>query len=59
MTIRERLLELAETRIEAVWIERLMSDAHDGAHGSRQRAWEQFHERRHERSRFHRHIDRF
>ena len=57
MTIRERLLELADTRVETAWIERLLDDERS-AGPSRQRAWETFHERRHERARYVRFIDR-
>jgi len=52
MTIRERLFELAETRAETAWIERVLMDVRGGESVSRQRAWEQFHERREWRSRF-------
>jgi len=58
MTIRERLLELAETRVETAWIERVLDDERMGIVASRQRAWEKFHERRCERGRYARFIDR-
>jgi len=58
MTIRERLLELAETRVETAWIERVLDDERAGLVASRQRAWEKFHERRCERARWVRFIDR-
>ena len=58
MTIRERLLELAETRVEAAWIERVLDDERMGLAASRQRAWEKVHERRCARGRYVRLIDR-
>jgi hypothetical protein len=54
MTIRERLFELADTRVESAWIERVLTDVRGGESISRQRAWEQFHERRARRARLER-----
>jgi len=46
MTIQERLLALAETRAETAWINRILEEVRGEEMGSRQRAWERYHERR-------------